>query len=260
MLAYQCRHHLEHRDQLARLLSFFDHVVVVEGAAQNRGSTAWCNRHPSRVPHSTDGTRELLLETAAKHPARLRVVTAATFWPSKDEMCRAALDHLRQEVGPRGAYLWQVDADEIWEGHQLAEAERELAAAGADCGAFLCNYYLGPHLVARGDWGEGQALPYRRLWRWDGRQFKTHEPPELAGGNGLTVLLPQRFEHYAYYFEQDVQFKALYYGGHAEVARRWPLLQQRPPSDFPLPLAALFGNNRRGTSQTLISYETKPAP
>lgn len=258
VLAYNCLHHLRHQHQAERLLDFFDHVVVVEGAAQNGGSTAWCRPHPARQAASTDGTRELLLQLAQQHPDRVTVVTAADFWPSKDDMVHAALDHLRDHLGPSGAYLWQVDADEVWSLDQLARAEAELERHGGDCGLFLCDYFVGPRLVARGEWGEGRALPYRRLWKWDGRQAETHEPPRLVGGNGREVLLAERFAHFAYYFEQDVNFKARYYGGHQELAVRWPRLQRRPARDFPLPLSALFGRHGYGMSQTTLHHLDNP--
>ena len=66
---------------------------------------------------------------------------------------------------------------------------------------------------------------YRRLWDWSGELFKTHEPPSLDGKNGPGLLLPQRFNHYAYYFEEDVKFKEIYYGGYEGLLERWNKVQ-----------------------------------
>lgn len=252
-LAYQAGHLLPFRDFARRLLAAVDRWVVVEGAAHPRGSTAWCRPHPGPW-QSDDGTRRALLRLQAQHPERVTVILGPPAgWPGKDEMVRAAVDALRRE--PLPAYLWQVDADEHWTPDNLTAAEQALEAAGATCGEFLCDYYLGPQLRAVGEWGEGTALPYRRLWRWAGEQFARHEPPELVGGNGRTVRLPQRFAHFAYYFERDVAFKARYYGGHDRVLEHWRRLQADAAAGrggWPRPISALFGAGRFAKSRTVI--------
>lgn len=261
-LAYQAAHLFAWRDWLHRTATLFDRWVLVEGAAHPGGSTAWCRPHPGPA-QSADGTREALLALQAAAPDRVTVILGPPGgWPGKDDMVRAAVDALRDAALP--AYLWELDADEHWTAAQLAAAEAALTAAGADCGEFLCEYYLGPGLVARGEWGEGRALPYRRLWRWHGQQFARHEPPELAGGNGHTVLLPQRFEHFAYYFERDVAFKARYYGGHQGVLAGWRQLNAdraagRGP--WPRPIGYFFGTGPWARSRTTIHavpLETSP--
>ena len=92
-------------------------------------------------------------------------------------------------------------------------------------GCFLCNYYVGEKQKVIGQWGEGRLEPYRRLWDWKGEMFIKHEPPTLVGKNGPGLLLPQRFNHYAYFFEQDVKFKEIYYQGYEGLYERWLKVQ-----------------------------------
>ena len=40
-------------------------------------------------------------------------------------------------------------------------------------------------------------------------------------------MLPQRFQHYAYYFRQDVKFKDAWYKGHEGVYERWVELNKQ---------------------------------
>jgi hypothetical protein len=84
---------------------------------------------------------------------------------------------------------------------------------------------MGNNYFAVGDWGEGVKQPYRRLWDWKGERFLSHEPPELEGGNGTMALLSQRFEHYSWFFEQDVKFKSLWYSDHESMYKKWKYLQ-----------------------------------
>jgi hypothetical protein len=185
--------------------------------------------------HSSDGTLEYLKELQAEH-TNVRVVIGSTAWPSKDAMVNAAIAEVKKHTD--SCYLWQVDVDEQWEKEAMADAEHAMEYMGADCGEFLCEYFVGESLIACGEWGEGKRLPYRRLWRWKGQLFATHEPPELSGGNGERILLPPTFMHYAYYFPQDVEFKELYYTGHEGIYGRWLDLQAE--TDFPQPIGRLI--------------------
>jgi hypothetical protein len=122
-------------------------------------------------------------------------------------------------------FLWQVDIDEQWTVEQLEIAEKELTANNGKTGCFYCNFYVGKNLIAVGDWGEGRIEPYRRLWKWAGESFVSHEPPKLLGDNNPRLLLTPKFNHYSYYFDEDVKFKETYYGNYSGLYDRWLAIQ-----------------------------------
>lgn len=245
-IMYNCLHHLRHKDFARKMIENFDLWIIVEGAAGNKGSTSWCN-DIHRSSGSTDGTREFILDLCKQGNDR-KIITRFTgtdIWESKDEMVNEAISMIRSQ-GITECFLWEVDADEQWDRDQLERAETMLIHRGAKTGEFLCDYFISHDLKVRGDWGEGRALPYRRLWNWKGESFATHEPPELQGGNGKTILIGERFKHYAYVFEKDVHFKSQYYGGHENIYKPWLNLQieaERKKLEFPLPISYLFGKN-----------------
>lgn len=249
-IAFHAKHHLER--MIPPLLPLFDLWVVVEGPSDSGGSTGWCKRIPARYltpsGHSKDGTCEWLWEAASRYP-QLRVVTREGAWKSKDEMVNRAVEVIRTWSGEREIFLWEFDADEYWKEKDILSAEENLVRKGGDTGLFLSDYFVGPDLIARGEWGEGKKLPYRRLWRWRGAPFASHEPPVLEGGNGIEVLLPERFDHLAYFFEEDVRFKDAWYGGHEGIYKRWKKLQKA--RTFPQPLSSLLKGSWGKTDTTI---------
>lgn len=250
------RHHLEHKGYAESLASRVDAWCIVEGASGSSGTTAWCKRMPDwshADGRSVDGTTEYLATLAAAHP-NVTVVSRSGMWTNKDEQVNAGLDVLRTAAQGERAWLWQIDCDEQWSEELMASAEADLAARGAKTGMFLCEYHLGPGLRARGDWGEGRAMPYNRLWNWAGERFASHEPPSLEGGNGVQAMLPQRFEHYAYHFEQDVRFKDAWYGGHEGILDRWRRLQSAADG-FPRPIGDLITGPFGRTNTTIVRVE-----
>lgn len=233
-------HHLLHNDFAVKMASMFDYWVIVEGAARNDGSTKWCKKILSKYHNngsSIDGTEKYLsnlFSTNSNIGVLCNIATDKIMWDSKDEMINCAVQYIKQHL-TNDAFLWQIDCDEQWTSEAMDAAEKELTG---DTGMFLCNYYVGPNLIAKGGWGEGKSRPYRRLWKWKGQYFKSHEPPILEGGNGKEQLLSQRFNHYAYYYEKDVEFKDKYYGGHEGVYKRWLKLQDK--TIFPQQLNTLM--------------------
>lgn len=219
----------------------FDAWVIVEGAAGNAGSTNWCGSPVEGYHnngHSVDGTLEYI-RSMERSADNVYTITKGGCWQSKDEMVNSATDFIRREIREEPMYLWEVDVDEQWTLPDLRAAEKHLDAAGAKTGMFLANYFVGPNLIVKGEWGEGLLLPYNRLWNWNGQDFQKHEPPILEGGNEPSILLPQRFNHYAYAFEQDVRFKDLWYGGHRGILDKWKRLQELPAEAFPQDISAL---------------------
>lgn len=242
-------HHLKHKDYAEKLVGMFDKWIIVEGAAGNSGSTSWCKTISTRYQNngnSVDGTVDYLKRLKAKYPDKITLILANGIWKSKDEMVNRAI----RETDYYNVFLWQIDIDEQWTRGMLASAERNLISCNGNTGMFHCEYYVGKNLLARGEWGEGKLLPYRRLWRWRGQPFKSHEPPVLKGGNGKEVLLSQRFSHYAYCFDQDVRFKNEYYGNHEGIYDRWKKLQNE--KIFPQPISRLLTKGIWGKSKTRI--------
>ena len=255
-ILYNSNHHLKHNGFAENMLKMFDHWIIVEGAAGNKGSTSWCN-DVRRSHKSEDGTREYISKLQVDNPDKVSVAEfRESAWQSKDEMCKAAI-HIIHSIGVHSCFLWQVDADEQWTSDQLCRSEKVLTDQEAKTGMFFCDCFLSSDLVAIGDWGEGRSLPYRRLWNWNGEDFDTHEPPIIVGGNKKEIHINERFQHYSYYFEKDVYFKSLYYGGHQNIYDKWLILQDQEAKkniSFPIPLSFLFGRDTwAGRSNTFIT-------
>jgi hypothetical protein len=249
-IVYNAKHHLLHKDFAERMVSMFDKWVIVEGFSRNGGSTAWCTsiRPPAQ---STDGTIQTCQDLASQYPTKVLFATSLTGWPSKDAQVNKGIELLQ---GNHDGWLWQVDADEHWTESDLTEAETMLGSGSNTAGGFQFYHYLckdsdGRQLVGKGSWGDGIST---RLWWWHGQKFITHEPPIMEGQDGYKFL-PQKYHHYSYYFEQDVEFKSKYYKGYRPVLANWRILQKRR-FDYPIPAKVLLGS---GTSVDLTnSYIT----
>ena len=231
-------HHLKHNNYYQTLLDIFDLWIIVEGVALNTGSTSWCKPLDVKFHNnglSNDGTTEFL-NTIADN--KIKVIRNPNgFWNNKDEQVNAAINFLTTQTNE--CYLWQIDIDEQWTIQQISEAETILKAHNAKTGCFLCNFFVGKNHIVTGEWGEGRHLPYRRLWDWKGELFETHEPPVLKGKNGPGILIPIKFNHYAYYFEQDVLFKESYYTGYDGLHARWLDIQK---NCYNMPVSKLLGS------------------
>lgn len=245
-LAHRCREHLFHRDQLARLLTLFDHWVVVLG--------------PIGVSDpEDDGSAKILRDVARRYRDRVNVLESAHPWPREVDAVRAVQLLLREHLTDQRpeAYLWRVDPWEVWELEALKGAEHELDRRRLDAGTFLSDCYLGDKLLLRGEIGEGRGKPYPRLWRWRGElcserdplAFPTHYPAEL---------LAPRFDSYRYRLPDELTTPDL----HHQVRARWDQLHRRPVSDFPLPLAELLGPTGPGLTQSYLHHhdQTQPIP
>jgi hypothetical protein len=235
-IIYNGKHHLLHKEFAQRMVSMFDKWVIVEGFSRNGGSTAWCTsiRPPAQ---STDGTIELCQQLQSD---KVIFATSQTGWSSKDEQVNKAMELLQ---GSEPGWLWQVDADEHWTFEDLEGAESMLQkdiklAGGFQFYHYLCKDVDGRQLVGKGAWGDNI---HTRLWWWQGQKFISHEPPKMVGQDGVR-LLPQKYHHYAYYFEQDVIFKSKYYRGYRQVLHNWQQLRRRR-FDYPIPAKTLLGSS-----------------
>jgi len=235
-IIYNGKHHLLHKEFAERMVSMFDKWVIIEGFSRNGGSTGWCTsiRPPSQ---STDGTIELCQSLQSD---KVIFASSHTGWSSKDEQVNKAIELLK---GSESGWLWQVDADEHWTIEDLEGAESMLEkdiklAGGFQFYHYLCKDVDGRQLVGKGAWGDNI---HTRLWWWQGQKFISHEPPKMVGQDGVR-LLPQKYHHYAYYFEQDVIFKSKYYRGYRQVLHNWQQLRRRR-FDYPIPAKTLLGSS-----------------
>jgi len=245
--------HLLHNNYYETLLDAFDKWVIVEGVAEPGGSTSWCKALPDKFHKnwlSNDGTTEFLNELQKKTNKLVVVRKNNSPWSSKDEQVNAAIDAIKRSTNK--CFLWQIDIDEQWTKKDISSSEQYLKENNAKTGCFLCNFYVGKNLLAKGMWGEGRYLPYRRLWKWEGEEFKTHEPPTLKGKNGPGILIPIKFNHYAYYFEDDVIFKENYYSGYEGLHNRWNSIQNIHTKTH---ISNLLGTNTWwANTNTVIEY------
>lgn len=224
-------HHLMHNNYAKYLLTeCLDYWIIVEGASLSNGSTAWCNNMPSDYTDngkSKDGTIKYIKDLQSKY-TNLIYVSHDGFYDSKDVQVNLAINEIKKITN--SCYLWEIDADEQWTKDDMIYSENELLNGGGKCGVFSCNLYIAKHLIIRGTWGEHD---YRRLWNWQGELFEKHEPPTLT--NNLPIIpMSKRFNHYSYYFENDVKFKSQWYGNHQDVYDNWSKIIYLDRDKFPL--------------------------
>ncbi len=262
-------HHLIANGQAEFIANNFDRWYIAEGASLSQGSTKWCKPMLDKYHNfgrSTDGTWQYLKQLTDRHPNIILVNNILVcqkeymdkgFWKSKDAQVNACITSLKLQKFQK-CFLWQIDADEQWSLENIEKSEKELCQSNCKVGLFKCNYWVGPGLVAKGTWGEGEnENAYKRLWRWEGEWFKSHEPPILEGGNLTEIILPYCFNHYAYYYEQDVKFKDDWYGGHEGIYYRWKWLQKDAKDKevgHMWPISALLDKNSHwGRTDTIIT-------
>ena len=245
--------HLTHNNFYFEMSKMFDYWVIVEGVSAPGGSTSWCNSVEESFHNnylSKDGTTEFLTNNVLPNVIVRKCENEP--WSSKDEQVNHAIDVIKQEIKIDKCFLWQVDVDEQWKLEDLKSAENRLLKHNGKTGCFTCNYFVGRNQQVIGEWGENKSEPYRRLWLWEGEYFLVHEPPTLKGKNGPGLLLPERFNHYAYYFEEDVKFKEKYYGGYKGLYERWLDIQNNKGT---IPVIKLLGPNIRWSfTNTYIKY------
>lgn len=230
-IIYNGLHHLKHKGFAEFMAKNFDVWVVVEGHSKAGGSTSWC--HNLKVsPTSKDGTVEFMRQFALDNP-NVTFWSRGAYWRSKDEMVNSAIKLLKRKEN--FGYLWQVDADEHWTVEGLEEAERQLIESGKRQAAFQFNHYVGKDLIAVGDWGSGWV---NRLFLWRGQRFISHEPSLMDTHNRTVAIEGVKFDHYSYYFEQDIKWKEQYYPDCEGIFDNWSLLPNK--ATFPQPISALF--------------------
>lgn len=215
----------------------------IEGAAMNKGSTAWMNAQAPRL--SKDGTTQFL-DSLAWHP-NVRIHRAAR-WESKDAMVNAPLEGCRNPISET-CVLIQVDSDECWRADHIQEicrlfdADPELMLM-----RFQCRYFVGPDrvIVSKTGWTQ-EAHAWTRAWRFrPGMRWTRHEPPVLGQNAGKVMSRAETerrgliFDHHAYTTEAQVRLKAELYGPlYADALDGWRRLQRH--AEFPTQLKPFFG-------------------
>jgi len=273
------KHHLLHDNYYDFITKNFDLWIIAEGASLSQGSTNWCKKMPDKYHnkgHSVDGTVKFLEELCNNNENvflsnhytfnNSYIDNNTKFWHSKDDQVNSCINVLLhyylgkynynyKSQRKEKIFLWEIDIDEQWDLPSIEQAENDLIISGNTMGEFLCNYWVGVNLQAKGEWGEGKLLPYRRLWIWNFTKFKQHEPPILIDTD-KGILLNQKFDHYAYYFKQDVEFKNDWYSGHEDILAKWKILQQESinkPIGWKCSINALLNENSYwGKSNTHI--------
>jgi len=216
------------------------HWIVVEGAAANTGTTKWCKRQRARF--SEDGSHAFL--GALKGHPRVTSISREWWDGGKDQMVQTALDTIKEPCT-----LMQIDVDELWQSSQLEVIHETFTQlTHVSCARFDCVYMVGPNLrtVGRNCWGQN-AGEFLRAFRFTPGQKMTHEPPFLEGVNGpderclmntYTGMMRCVFDHWAYAFEDQVEYKELFYGYDGAV-EGWRRLQAYK-GPFPTPLKPFF--------------------
>lgn len=218
---------------LPRQLEIFEqlksdwHWHVIEGVADSVSDTNWVAKIPPRL--SRDGTAEFINSKLLNHP---RVsVYRRMLWPGKTAMCNAAISTIKEEC-----CLMQVDADEFWKPEKIDKIVETFANSKVEWMRFRCRYWLGPKIIAIGDkvWSNRDGEWLRAIRHRPGNVMISHEPPRHNGighfnTNGLgteqTKQLGLVFDHYAYYFPSQIQFKTRYYK-YDGLESQWNRLQQ----------------------------------
>lgn len=198
---------------------------------------------------STDGTHEFLTDLAQSNK-NLIYYSHGQYWKSKDEQVNHAIKYIKYLTN--SCNLWQVDADEQWLLCDIINAEKDLAKTDYVAAGFKFNHFLGKNifgelLIGKGEWGSNYNI---RLWKWNGEEFLTHEPPVIKGQRGFAKLT-QTYNHYSYYFEQDVLFKSMYYRGYESVMANWKKLLNYT-GKFPIPAKQLLGNRLFYSKNSII--------
>jgi len=197
---------------------------IIEGAAENVGSTKWCQ--PQRPRLSRDGTSEYL-NSIVSHP-RVKLYRRQFWKGGKDMMVNMPLIHIREQCT-----LLQVDSDEIWKPWQVCKIselfEQNLLL---DQMIFQCRYFVGRDIVINIE----NELRYKNLhwpraWRFQpGMRFISHEPPVLMPHprrafsahetHGMNLI----FDHFSYAIESQVDMKSRFYG-YVNAVTHWRRLQ-----------------------------------
>lgn len=251
------RYHID----IFKKLPFQWHWHIVEGVADLKHDTAWSVRLGGTIADelhdrglSKDGTSAYLDELASKYPDNITIYrkSEGEFWDGKREMVNAPLENIREEC-----LLWQIDVDELWTEEQIDTVRKLFITNPQKTAAFYwCWYFVSEKLVVstRNCYSQNPQQDWLRTWRFQpGYQWIAHEPPILGKllSNGqwqdiakINPFLHEEteqksliFQHFAYVFPEQLQFKEKYYG-YQNALIQWQKLQTK--EQFPVLLREYF--------------------
>lgn len=238
-----------HRGVLAQTGLDWDWYVV-EGPALGRADArrAYSMQSLSNLTRpdgsSIDGTSEYLT-WLAQTDSRVHYISARS-WRDKLAMVNRVLESVVSSTGAHPVVLMQLDLDELWHANGIAAAARFVASGQRECAFFDCHFLIGPNLAtAKPGYGHSDDYEWVRMWYlyepWRA-VWVSHAPPILAiRRNGqwheLTRCAPHHetrklgavFTHHAYVTEDQVEFKARFYGYPDNAVSQWRELQAATP-------------------------------
>lgn len=216
------------KHQIDNILNNFDMWYIIEGPVKPIKDTDWCKHIPSKylndVNMSVDGTYEFLNQIS--HP-KIKIIRPSIidnkyrFWNGKLEMCNSFMDNVENCI------LMQIDVDEFWNQNILDEIFEYSENNDFTSMSFKCNFYIHSKYITTSENAYGDMWwDWKRLWKiTDRTQWISHEPPTIDGDNinidkKFTSRKQWIFDHYAYIFEQQVQFKEDFYG-YENAVKQW---------------------------------------
>jgi hypothetical protein len=220
--------------QVRSCAEFYDRVVVVDGAAKGDG---YGKGNGSKLTGgqmgSTDGTQDILRRLEKEIP-KLKVVYATRPWQGKTFMCNAALFHV-----PHG-WLMQRDVDEFWHLDDLKRLRDVVEDSDYTDAEFYAYHYWGDrrhHMrLSKEIWGN--QLPWRRLFRYSGERWESHEPPKLVREDENVLSMDETralgliMHHYSYCDLGQLRKKEIFYSIEGQLV---PTIEQwrRDPESVP---------------------------
>jgi hypothetical protein len=256
------------------------HWHIIEGVADLKNDTAWSIANGGKIDdslhnlgRSNDGTTEYLDEIKNKFPNQISIYRkpAGEFWNGKIEMVNAPLASIKEE-----SLLWQIDVDEFWTEEQIHAAHDLFSQNPEKFSAYYwCEYFVGPNLAisSRNGYANNPIQEWERTWRFLPHfRWISHEPPTLAertfSGQLKAVrnreIIPHAetektglvFQHFAYVYEHQLEFKEKYYG-YKNALHNWRRLQTS--SSFPIKLGDFFDwVNDDTLVDNLVNLNIKP--
>ncbi|HEU4344082.1 MAG TPA: hypothetical protein VFU31_21210 [Candidatus Binatia bacterium] len=222
--------------QVRSLLDQFDRVVVVDGAAAgDTGGAGDGHNLTGGLHHSTDGTVEILQRLEREVP-KLKVVYApAGGWLNKTAMCNAGLFHM--EPG----WIVQRDVDEFFAPTAFQLLKWLVDDSDYTDVEFFAYHFWGDRRhymrLSREIWGN--VIPWRRVFRWQGEPWASHEPPRFKRKTAEKLLTMEETRalgiilwHYSYCDLGQLRKKEIFYGIQGQLV---PTVEQwrKDPKSIP---------------------------